>query len=557
MQVAHRLKVCDAWLARGVRQVLETSLSGELDSLRYTKAICEIGFFAALQPHAYSSELLAAVQAALGAVWRGGRLLCVARHNLHHANLFVPLLWSCGRLLDLSSRERSDIKKIGRLALQYTKERVPFRAVDLRYVVLKIEGVQDGYDELAILAGNGCLRRGATPDMISAEDDYAVTHTIFYITDFGRRSWPQSSLLSSPEDVDSVLETLRSLPINADNLDLRGEFLLARSYMSVSRAYVQRELKAVLDAQEPAGWWPGPSDLSPKLREESVPSSHWDFMLNYHTTLVCREAVAAWLAKTAPTRKFKNPDSVQLAAKNKIFRGQRGCANSAEIIALRELEGTLHNVRHLRVEALLLDPLTISEAADFALFKALTDTLTQTERHGFSRHGYELLASADQNDRVQRLGMLLIAAAEGPRALSFLKQDMRIWFSRLVDSMFDRASIDQCYVLALAVWAELFEDEQCSAARQVLRLAAKRCMGSLDVVGVGQFAVLAVIADLPSILQSTDQLLQSLRSASIPFGFLDPSGHGVDELAARFKIARARSLMARQVARSKLKRNTP
>jgi hypothetical protein len=99
-----RLAAADAWLAAGLSSALQPALR-DGTSLRGLKAICEIAFFVATRLRRYDPILVQAVDDCLAQVLDGGRLLGMARHNIQHANLFLPLLYACFRrgLLDRRS----------------------------------------------------------------------------------------------------------------------------------------------------------------------------------------------------------------------------------------------------------------------------------------------------------------------------------------------------------------------------------------------------------------------------------------------------------------------
>ena len=110
MDALHRQT--DTWLANGLAGGLRPGLNDRIAWFRGLKAICEIAFFVAQSPHRHAAVLVEAVDACLLDLWAGGRLLALARHNLQHANLFLPLLLSCQMRLQLDERCKADIRKV-------------------------------------------------------------------------------------------------------------------------------------------------------------------------------------------------------------------------------------------------------------------------------------------------------------------------------------------------------------------------------------------------------------------------------------------------------------
>ena len=152
-----RLAAADAWLAAGLSSALQPALR-DGTSLRGLKAICEIAFFVATRLRRYDPILVQAVDDCLAQVLDGGRLLGMARHNIQHANLFLPLLYACFRRGLLDRRSVADVRLLADLALAQTMERIPFRSVDLLHVCWKLTGRRTLFAAMNDAARRGCLR---------------------------------------------------------------------------------------------------------------------------------------------------------------------------------------------------------------------------------------------------------------------------------------------------------------------------------------------------------------------------------------------------------------
>lgn len=539
-QADHRLERCDAWLAAGVEETLYDALLENPSSLRYLKAICEIAFFICVRPDTYSDRLVRASDKVLGSVWADGQLLCLTRHNLQHANLFLPLLFACRLRLNLTTRQLVDIQHVTRLAMAFTKERIPFRDLDLRYVYWKITGDVKAKDSMYDFASRGCLRELASPSLVSYDDDYAITHTIFYLTDFGADPWPVRAGIAQREAVDGILEALRIYPKNQKNLDLRGEFLLSRRYLRTEFSVVRTELQSIAAAQNAEGWWDGPVDLSAKLREEEIPANYWKFMLNYHTTLVCREAVAAWSVKTCsatlrpsilPTDKLEsaNLSTIVLPSVTRDVESLRELQRSYESILLGESFP-------LREEQ-ITNPHTITGTAELYLGISALKAVDSETRNALLEFASQLEQRIPDSLRVARIALTLLCAANGRIALQPWNKCLRTCLNECVPRIFSNLSDDEAFLLALGCLGSAFDNVEREVVNRALSLQLYRLMGAQDIAGVGCLALVCAVAGMHARLAEVSDFFQSYRASSVPFGYLDPKDEALQATIVHAAIA--------------------
>lgn len=106
--------------------------------------------------------------------------------------------------------------------LHQAAERIPFRDLDAMWLL-------HGYDEEAFtisfeaVAYGSILSAPTSPFYLTRTDGYAITHTVFYLTDFGRH--PLSAAIDRPH-LRQLLEETIAWNLLAGDLDLLGELLL-------------------------------------------------------------------------------------------------------------------------------------------------------------------------------------------------------------------------------------------------------------------------------------------------------------------------------------------
>jgi hypothetical protein len=277
----------EQWLVEGIKSCILPRLLADEFSMRTLKALCEISYFVAIRREYYSAELRNIVGECLQVLWDDGALLSHARHNLAHSNLWLPLLFACRNFLSIEYAD-ADIAKIVSLSLSQTKERIPFRDADLFHAADMLDRTGSSGNEMARSLERGCLRKGSTLNTIADSDAYAITHTVFYATDFGRKSWP--TYLCDQEQLRKSLLSLAYSKTNISNLDLRGEFALCFYFLKLNSEY-KNECAYLQASVNSDGSWSGPVDFTEKLKDEHLHQEQFKFFTDYHTTLVCFEAL--------------------------------------------------------------------------------------------------------------------------------------------------------------------------------------------------------------------------------------------------------------------------
>jgi hypothetical protein len=351
--------------------------------------------------------------------------------------------------------------------------------------------------------------------------------------------------------VDKILDYLRTHPGKADNLDLRGEFLLARRYLHADIEPVQLELDAISQAQKLEGWWEGPVDLSEKMREEGVPAKYWSFFLNYHTTLVCREAVSAWNAMVAT---YVAPAKLEL--KESLSEAQPGAIHDSSFVSARSCShlqrcyhGMLRGDMAISPASCLLDPVTVTRAADWFLLRSVL------VGRGVALDPTALdfidvpVATLWSNLRLARIGLTLAVAAQGQDALHTHQQR----FSTLLSSVYPRAmsalSLDEACLISLACMGDAVPPRDKRYMFQALELALYRWMGAHDIPAAVQVALFMSLAGVRVDSRGLSTFVSSYQAVSMPFGYLAPEDELSHLSSARLRIAFCQYLCFKRLRR--------
>jgi hypothetical protein len=121
---------------------------------------------------------------------------------------------------------------------------------------------------------------------VRVDDAYEMTHTFFYLTDFGAR--PLSAFVAQIDETREYLALLSGSFAHARAWDVAGELIACCSYLGArSHPLVEQSRQRLTDAQTVAGFVPGPSyDPSSDQLQEPERASDYIFSTCYHSTLV-------------------------------------------------------------------------------------------------------------------------------------------------------------------------------------------------------------------------------------------------------------------------------
>ncbi|MCR8578289.1 DUF6895 family protein [Streptomyces sp. Isolate_219] len=184
-------------------------------------------------------------------------------------------------------------------------ERVPYRQLDLLHT-LELCDVPHTLPAVDDVLPFTLLCNRPNVLKLTDRDIYAITHTIFYATDFGLREprWPGDF---DPAAVVELLEALLVLTLGQQNADLVGELLCCLLCLGVRDSEEGRRAWEFLTAvQEADGRVNGPPGVvHPGLADGDDAYRHW--ATGYHTTIVA--ALAALLDRSPKVVRRPRPSA--------------------------------------------------------------------------------------------------------------------------------------------------------------------------------------------------------------------------------------------------------
>ncbi|MBD7919821.1 hypothetical protein H9657_16235 [Cellulomonas sp. Sa3CUA2] len=275
-----------AWLARHADH-LDPALADPSTELFARKALVEVallvGLRARLDPtpldadHARLLDVVAEVAA------RPSYRELAARDRralLLYAGTYAALRL-CGRE-DLAFRHVLERAVRGRYATVF--ERVPYRHLDLLHT-LELAGLPSDVAGLGTALPLTVLTGDPNVLELSTADTYAITHAVFYASDFGCRDvpWPAGS---DAERAPELLRACLALARARQDADLVGELLMCLTCLGAGPSPADDDARAWLRAwQEPDGRVEGPQGVVPDRLTQADPAwSRW--ATAYHTTIV-------------------------------------------------------------------------------------------------------------------------------------------------------------------------------------------------------------------------------------------------------------------------------
>lgn len=155
-------------------------------------------------------------------------------------------------------------------------ELVPFRQFDVEFFLWK-SGLQIEPDWKKRFTSTvlGCCR---SPLALGKMAAYSITHTLFYMTDFGNRPLPLSQ--TEVKDITNIVESLLLHYWRVGNYDLMGELLINLKCLDKDNTYLYRNASEAF-----LGVWNEDGSV-PALKEQRGTDKQNNFNMCYHTTLV-------------------------------------------------------------------------------------------------------------------------------------------------------------------------------------------------------------------------------------------------------------------------------
>lgn len=185
---------------------------------------------------------------------------------------------------------RVQLDQIMRLGFVQQIERAPWNNIDLRYNLdaSQIKHTMPGYTSLYELS---CLANFPELAYIRDNDCYAITHLIFYLSDFGNTDI-KDVLKDKYKKVKNNVGLLLGLYTYNEEWDLVAEFLMCCNILKY-RNFPLFDLcwQKLLESQSAEGDFSSPC-IKSRLEIEKIETEEERFSINYHPTLVSMFASA-------------------------------------------------------------------------------------------------------------------------------------------------------------------------------------------------------------------------------------------------------------------------
>ncbi|UKY47469.1 DUF6895 family protein [Streptomyces inhibens] len=294
-----------AWLAAR-RNLIDPAEAATDRVLFARKALIEtaflVGLRARLDPEPLDDDYAALLDQVEGIAARPSYQELIARDEaalLLYAGTYAALRL-CGREAPEFRRVIAQAAAGGYAAVF---ERIPYRQLDLLHT-LELCGVQHTLPAMDDVLPFTLLCNSPNVVKLADRDIYAITHTIFYATDFGLREphWPRDF---DPGAAVELLEALLDLTLGQENADLVGELLCCLLCLGARDSEeARRAWEFLAAAQEADGRVNGPPGVvHPGLADGDDAYRHW--ATGYHTTIVA--ALAALLDRSPRVVRRRRP----------------------------------------------------------------------------------------------------------------------------------------------------------------------------------------------------------------------------------------------------------
>jgi hypothetical protein len=189
------------------------------------------------------------------------------------------------------------LKRVYPIAIKISPELTPFRKMDLEFSLQLVDKILDRNEvkNMSSLAENTIL--GTDIDLVNyiIDDEYALTHSIFYLTDFGEKSISHKKR----DIIEHSILTLCVKNMLVGDMDLLGEYIINILNLNIETNICKIAFMELLNSQNKDGYFPGP-ERGGKHKVKN--NSKNLFRINYHTTLVAIMAIIFY------TKKYGNKD---------------------------------------------------------------------------------------------------------------------------------------------------------------------------------------------------------------------------------------------------------
>ncbi|HEX6375258.1 MAG TPA: hypothetical protein VFZ91_06020 [Allosphingosinicella sp.] len=154
-----------------------------------------------------------------------------------------------------------------------------WRRLDVCHAMASLRGERMADDALE----GSWLAHRPEPWLLGEDAAYAVTHEIFYATDYGRH--PRGVPTELRDYLELWLPAWLRIYERRNNFDLFAELLMSAAYLGLESIY-REHLPRLLSEQAQDGSFPGPAGSAATQITAATPDRRANFLRNYHTTLV-------------------------------------------------------------------------------------------------------------------------------------------------------------------------------------------------------------------------------------------------------------------------------
>lgn len=188
------------------------------------------------------------------------------------------------------------VKKATPFVRYNIKELQNYSRMDLEHLLMMFDSYVDGkvkYDSTQLLQ-NSIIDSDLDIAFYSRLDEYSLTHSIFYVTDFGNNNIP----VAVYKRIVYILQTMAYKNYFMNDLDLLGEYIMCLCFMHCGNGCLKELYAGLVSCQNRDGSFSGPSRDGLRKNSKGLKGLYKRqkkiVLDNYHTTLVAIMAMVLY-----------------------------------------------------------------------------------------------------------------------------------------------------------------------------------------------------------------------------------------------------------------------